>query len=97
MLQLCHDHLVPEETSLLFLVLPLPCVQNSRYLSLDSLRSLMRVVGFELVAERHKENGRVGYWLWEWRQPDASTRDRFQRKVVEDDGPKRNNFTILLP
>ena len=92
-----HDHLSQKTSSLLFLVLPLPCVRNSRYLSIESLKGIMRCVGFELVQERWKEGGKVGYWLWSWASPDHSDQSRWKRKTLEKDGPKRNNFAIVLP
>jgi 25S rRNA (adenine2142-N1)-methyltransferase len=98
MLELIHQQLRPEPTSLLFLVLPLPCVVNSRYLSVSHLQELMAVVGFELVKERWKNGGKVGYWLWAWREPRiGKVRKRFERKQVLVDGPKKNNFSITLP
>ena len=69
MLRLIHAHLRPSPSSLVFLVLPLPCVTNSRYLDQERLIAIMRAVGFELVRERWKEGGRVGYWLFAWRAP----------------------------
>lgn len=98
MLELIHQHLRPKPTSLLFLVLPLPCVINSRYLSVTHLQEIMAVVGFELVKERWKNGGKVGYWLWAWREPRmGKVRKRFERKQVLEDGPKKNNFCITLP
>jgi 25S rRNA (adenine2142-N1)-methyltransferase len=99
MLTLCHQHLKPVNESLLFLVLPLACLTNSRYMSVASLQDLMSVIGFELVKERWKNGGKVGYWLWGWRQPVHSQtegRRRWERKRVVQEGPKRNNFSILL-
>ncbi|WWD21067.1 hypothetical protein CI109_105548 [Kwoniella shandongensis] len=96
MLRLLHEHLKPRGESLLFLVLPLPCLANSRYISIDSCVELMTVVGFELVKEQWKGGGKVGYWLWRWKRPDDQGSDRWKRKIVEQDGPKRNNFAIVL-
>ncbi|ORX38849.1 nucleolus protein [Kockovaella imperatae] len=96
MLRLIHRHLASRASSLLFLVLPLPCVKNSRYVTLESLRNLMRCVGFEQVEERWKEGGKVGYWLYTWRDPTESNIERWGRKRVLVEGPKRNNFAILL-
>jgi 25S rRNA (adenine2142-N1)-methyltransferase len=94
MLSLIHAQLRPNRTSLLFLVLPLPCLSNSRYISISSMQALMAIIGFELVADRWKEGGKVGYWLWAWREPGEG--DGWRKRVVETDGPKRNNFSILL-
>jgi 25S rRNA (adenine2142-N1)-methyltransferase len=97
MLALIHAHLKPESSSLLFLVLPLPCVTNSRYLSPSTLLDMMKCVGFELVEERWKEGGRVGYWLWAWReQLPAEEWARWRRKRIVTDGSRKNNFAILL-
>jgi 25S rRNA (adenine2142-N1)-methyltransferase len=80
----------------MFLVLPLPCVRNSRYLSNELLVDLMRTVGFELVQERWKEGGKVGYWLWAWRESSPHGK-LFSKKQVVHEGSKRNNFAIVLP
>lgn len=57
----------------------------------------MAEVGFELVKERWKNGGKVGYWLWGRREPVIPTvKGRWDRKRVVLDGPKKNNFTILL-
>lgn len=97
MLDLIHQHLRPSPNSLLFLVLPLPCITNSRYMSIPKLQEIMAVVGFELVKERWKNGGKVGYWLWAWREPRRDVRKRFEKKQITTDGPKKNNFCILLP
>ncbi|EIW66886.1 hypothetical protein TREMEDRAFT_34446 [Tremella mesenterica DSM 1558] len=99
MLQLCHRHLRPDPSSLLFLVLPLPCLFNSRYTTVSSLRSLMKTIGFELAAERWKPGGKVGYWLWAWRQVETNvgTSQWTRKSSVQRDTGRRNNFAILLP
>lgn len=92
MLRLIHDQLEPKSTSLLFLVLPLPCVANSRYLDRSALIDIMASVGFELLRERAKPRGKVGYWLWGWRRG----RNMEYRKKVLHEGRRRNNFAITL-
>ena len=93
MLRLIHKQLKPATTSRLFLVLPLPCVTNSRYLDRDSMVEIMAHVGFELLRERFKTTGKVGYWLWGWRLPGEGS---WSKKRIVNEGPKRNNFAILL-
>jgi 25S rRNA (adenine2142-N1)-methyltransferase len=62
------------------------------------MQELMAVVGFEMVKERWKNGGKVGYWLWAWREPrTGSVRKRLERKQILVDGPKKNNFSITLP
>lgn len=96
MLRLAHDHLKPKATSMFFLVLPLPCVENSRYLDRSTLIQLMGDIGFELLRERYKGTGKVGYWLWVWRKS-RSYGNRWSKKVVVNSGDRRNNFSVLLP
>lgn len=98
MLQLIHRQLKTDSTSaLLFLVLPLPCLTNSRYLSLTSLRELMKTVGFTLEKEQWRPGGKVGYWLWRRCASQEANSDKWRKKAVLEDGPKKNNFAILLP
>lgn len=99
MLQLIHEHLRPSSESLLFLVLPLPCVNNSRYLTLPVLAEIMEAIGFILVKEWWRTGGKVGYWLWRWKNKSGFGKDRglLQRKVQQQSGAKMNNFAIVLP
>jgi len=96
MLQLIHAHLKPRNTSLLFLVLPLACVLNSRYTSLECLSALMRVIGFDEVQTRFRPGGKVIYWLWAWREPSGQV-EPWRKKQEVSRGSRRNNFSILLP
>jgi len=98
MLKLIREQLRPQKSSLLYLVLPLPCVHNSRYLDGDFLEGLMRAVGFTLIRQRWKEGGKVGYWLWAWQSDSGRSRaSDWQKKQLLQDGPKRNNFAVVLP
>jgi 25S rRNA (adenine2142-N1)-methyltransferase len=65
----------------------------------------MNTIGFEMVKERWKVGGKVGYWLFEKKEimgviPTLSSpRDKatnFTKKVVLREGANRNNFCILL-
>ncbi|EJD02126.1 uncharacterized protein FOMMEDRAFT_109308 [Fomitiporia mediterranea MF3/22] len=63
MLDLAYNML--REDGFLFLVLPLPCVSNSRYLTSEHLAHLMEYIGFTKVKERWKaEGGKMAYWLF---------------------------------
>lgn len=101
MLNLCREHLHQRSSSLLFLVLPLPCVINSRYLTIESMEAIMSHIGFTKIEERWKSGGKVYYSLWAWKDVDAAKTDtdiiRWQKKVEINPGPKRNNFAALLP
>jgi len=94
MLRLTYTMLKLE--GLLFLALPLPCLQNSRYLSPEHLMALMQHVGFCLVQERWKADGKMAYWLFRKEESGStSSTNQFQKKMVLRGG-NRNNFAIIL-
>jgi len=74
--------------------LPLPCVSNSRYLTFEHLKALMESIGFSEIRERWRQNGKMGYWLY---QKTAVPRapHLFKKKVVLRQG-NRNNFAIIV-
>ncbi|BEJ07279.1 hypothetical protein CcaverHIS641_0405480 [Cutaneotrichosporon cavernicola] len=95
MLRLCRAHLLPQPSSMLFIVLPFPCVSNSRYTTAESFKQLVTALGFKLEREQWRPHGKVAYWLFRW----CSTTDdvsQFKKKRILNDGPTRNNFTILV-
>lgn len=102
MLILAQKFLRPD-TGLLFLVLPLPCILNSRYTDADFLVAMMVHIGFECIRQRWKvEGGKVAYWLFRKvsegdGREQGRQREIFVKKVVRRDGKGRNNFAILLP
>ncbi|KAF9228779.1 nucleolus protein [Gyrodon lividus] len=94
MLTLAHTFL--RSSGLLFLALPLPCVENSRYLTFELLQSLMTAIGFVEIEKKWRQGGKMAYWLYRKVQPDGSSSPReFKKKSVCRQG-KRNNFCILL-
>ncbi|KZO94287.1 nucleolus protein [Calocera viscosa TUFC12733] len=94
MLTLAHAFLKPAGASYLYLVLPLPCITNSRFLTPEHLKSLMDAIGFDLVKERWKPGGKVAYWLWKKHQGGGDA-EGFGKKKVLREGASRNNFAIL--
>ncbi|KAF8717809.1 hypothetical protein RHS02_09265, partial [Rhizoctonia solani] len=68
MLSIAHDILRPPcsqaNGGFLFLVLPTPCVANSRYMTSDHLVSVCAQLGFTLIRDRCKPGGKVAYWLF---------------------------------
>lgn len=98
MLQLCREHLKPIPSSLLFVVLPLPCVTNSRYMTATSFSELVTALGFQLVKQQWKEGGKVAYWLFQWAPaaPPEALQPWATKRLVND-GPGRNNFSIIVP
>lgn len=76
--------------------LPLPCVQNSRYLTLEHFEDLMKCVGFEKVKERWRVGGKMGYWLFRKANTVCLEEHAYGHKSVLRLGRTRNNFAILL-
>lgn len=83
----------------LFLVLPAPCLHNSRYLDPQHLTSLMASLGYTLI--NSKTTQKLYYSLWQY---DFSKRKewvcqgrpaRFPKKEINPGGG-RNNFCIVL-
>lgn len=81
-----------KDGGLLFFVLPEPCIYNSRYCSEMLINEIFRVLGFTIIEE--KRTRKLVYWLLEKQPKMLSTRIS---KVLANDGPKRNNFCIVLP
>jgi 25S rRNA (adenine2142-N1)-methyltransferase len=75
----------------LFLVLPAPCVRNSRYFDEKTLLNILDCIGYKLVES--KETSRICYWLLKL---DKKPKIKPFRKRIVNDGRNRNNFTIVL-
>lgn len=75
-----------------FLVLPAPCVTNSRYLNEDRLAEIMNCLGYALI--RSKLSAKLSYQLWRLNGGDAR-RGVFKKEEVNP-GKSRNNFAIVL-
>jgi len=98
MLRLAHSFLDAARThlGLLFMTLPMPCMQNSRYLTLDHFEGQMKCVGFDKIKERSKVGGKMGYWLFRKVNPVSLEGSAYKRKSVLRSGKMRNNFAILI-
>ncbi|BAE55112.1 putative methyltransferase-domain-containing protein [Aspergillus flavus] len=75
----------------LFLVLPVACVKNSRYLTECRLRDIMSSMGF--VLEKSKETSRLIFQLWEHSHDFQPT--SFKKEVLRT-GKMKNNFAIVV-
>ena len=82
----------PTGCSSLFLVIPAPCVTNSRYLDEDRLTALMDSLGFEL--QHRKLTQKLVYYLW-WFTGSTTKRIAFPKVEIRT-GKTRNNFAIIL-
>ncbi|KAL8370438.1 hypothetical protein RB595_000694 [Gaeumannomyces hyphopodioides] len=77
----------------LFLVLPVPCVSNSRYMDEDRLERIMASLGF--VMAHSKTTQRLVYYLWRRVKDRPSRHGGFPKKELRS-GSTRNNFAIIL-
>ncbi|GEQ70849.1 hypothetical protein JCM33374_g4529 [Metschnikowia sp. JCM 33374] len=78
--------------SALFLVLPLPCLSNSRYFNRDMLREIMASLGFREIQSH--EAKKVIYLLYDWEGKQAMTNVVARKKREIHSGGTRNNFYV---
>ncbi|KAL9041068.1 MAG: hypothetical protein Q9180_001522 [Flavoplaca navasiana] len=78
----------------LFLVLPAPCVTNSRYMDEKRLEDIMISMGY--VKTRRKLAKKLIYYLWRYGEHDTKRQLMKFRKQEIRPGGKRNNFSIVL-
>lgn len=89
-----------EENSLLpslFLVLPAPCVTNSRYLNEDKLEAMLNSLGYEMA--RKKLSAKLIYYLFrlvQGRETSVNMKGQQWKKEEVRKGGKRNNFAIVF-
>ncbi|EIN07654.1 nucleolus protein [Punctularia strigosozonata HHB-11173 SS5] len=94
MLRIARNMLRPD--GLLFLVLPLPCVANSRYLTFEHMQAIMSTLGFAQIKERWRHGGKMAYWLYQKTDVNENVSMTLGKKAVLRQGGSRNNFSILL-
>lgn len=75
----------------LFLVLPAPCVTNSRYMDEAKLEAIMKSLGYGQV--KKKLSSKLVYYLW--RMEAATQKVSFTKEELRS-GKSRNNFSIVL-
>lgn len=78
----------------LFIVLPLPCLENSRYMSQNHFITIMSSRGFALV--RTHGSHKLSYFLFKLRQDTPGPKRQKFAKVKIQDGPNMNNFCIVI-
>ena len=77
----------------LFLVLPAPCVINSRYLDEGRLESIMESVGYKRA--KRKLSSKLVYYLWKYEGRNNDMARVFKKEQLRS-GSSRNNFAIVL-
>ncbi|KAH7393215.1 putative methyltransferase-domain-containing protein [Cadophora sp. MPI-SDFR-AT-0126] len=77
----------------LFLVLPAPCVTNSRYLDEAKLENIMQSLGY--VEVKKKLSNKLVYYLWRKDASKPQPTVPFKKEELRSGG-SRNNFAIVL-
>jgi 25S rRNA (adenine2142-N1)-methyltransferase len=77
----------------LFLVLPAPCVTNSRYLDEMKLEALMESLGY--MNSKKKLSNKLVYYLWRMISPVTKGKVGLKKEEIRS-GKSRNNFAIVL-
>ena len=77
----------------LFLVLPAPCVNNSRYLDENKLERIMNNLGYTKL--KSKTSSKLVYYLWKYGIVTPTQPEAFMKKELRA-GKSRNNFAIVL-
>lgn len=78
----------------LFLVLPAPCITNSRYMDEARLGEIMTSLGYVML--QRKQTAKLVYYLWQLKgHPKEAKKTKFPKKEVNP-GATRNNFSIVL-
>lgn len=75
----------------LFVVLPLPCVSNSRYFDQQLFGQIMTSLGF--IQTHYHESHKLAYWLFDWEG--QKKRKKFKKQEIHS-GKHRNNFCIVM-
>lgn len=83
----------PDSCPCLFLVLPAPCVENSRYLDEALLTRMLASLGYAPL--RRKVSSKLIYLLLRLDRGAARKVGTFRKQLLND-GPGRNNFCIIL-
>ncbi|KAI8053158.1 putative methyltransferase-domain-containing protein [Gilbertella persicaria] len=78
----------------LFLVVPLPCVTNSRYMTHIHLLEMMTSIGYTKCLHHHFSN-KLAYYLFELTEKTNVKKVHWKKKVIQDGGGK-NNFSVVI-
>ncbi|KAJ2838040.1 25S rRNA (adenine2142-N1)-methyltransferase [Coemansia sp. 'formosensis'] len=82
---------------LLFLVLPLSCVTNSRYLDDERLLAIAQHLGLEKLSMHH--TAKLAHYLYRLSRPATGPTEeddgQFKKKMLHS-APGRNNFSIVI-
>lgn len=83
-----------DSISCLFFVLPLPCIENARYMNERRSNAIMQSLGFTRM--HVKKTTKLYYSLWRYDgQSEGDIRQKFGKEELNP-GRTRNNFSIVL-
>jgi 25S rRNA (adenine2142-N1)-methyltransferase len=93
-----RDAAVQAVSPALFLVLPAPCITNSRYMDEGRLGEIMGSLGYVLL--QRKQTAKLVYYLWQLKSSPSEARTKtktrkFPKKEVNP-GAGRNNFSVIV-
>lgn len=103
---LMHAHQYLRTGGYVYVVLPLACVANSRYMTHEHFRAIVQSMGYDVV--RQEDSLRLTRWLLQQRDPKASEAGHqdiaslfwdgtlFKKRELRA-GAQRNNFCMLYP
>ncbi|KAI8584181.1 hypothetical protein K450DRAFT_168729 [Umbelopsis ramanniana AG] len=83
----------PTNPRLLYFVVPLPCITNSRYFTHDHLLAMMDSIGYTKCIDYHHSN-KLGYYLFELSSIVSET-PSWKKKLLKD-AKGCNNFSIVM-
>lgn len=89
MLRHYRSHLRPN--GLVFLMLPLLCLSDSKYMTYDRFVAILQTVGFNIVAS--KESPRIAFFALELAQPKLKLAHQLQ---LTDLHHKRSDFNVII-
>ncbi|GMM31281.1 25S rRNA (adenine2142-N1)-methyltransferase [Martiniozyma asiatica (nom. inval.)] len=78
---------------LVFLVLPAPCITNSRYMTKEVLLEIFTKFGY--TAQKEKITEKLVYWLFEWNGDNKAKGYQLKKRQLRT-GNDRNNFSIII-
>ena len=86
-----------DRSTYLFIVLPLPCISNSRYMTLTYFTGMFASLGYKRI--QYHEAKKVCYFLFLFNGDDKleNPSEDYSKKHKLKDGPSMNNFSIILP
>ncbi|KAL9546631.1 hypothetical protein MBANPS3_006571 [Mucor bainieri] len=85
---------VPGRLHHLFLVVPLPCVNNSRYMTHEHLLKMMGSIGYTKCIHHHFSN-KLAYYLFELTGLPNTKHVEWKKKILQEGGG-RNNFAVVM-